>query len=130
MSFESTTLGILTGSASVTALVPAASIYFGTGPQDAAKPFIVCSRISTQPTKTHDVGSSGSGYIDNVLLQIGVYGGTYLDARTAADTIRAALEASRTTKYILTDQINAFDDFPNAHSQILTFSAWHQSVTP
>lgn len=130
MSFESTTLSLLVSDATVTSFVPAANIYFGTLPQDSGKPFILLSRINTQPTLTHDVGQSGSVYIDHVSLMASVYGSQYLNARQASDAVRACLEASSDTKYVLTDQVNAYDDFVSSFSQILTFSAWHRSTTP
>lgn len=128
MSFESTTLGILTGSASVTALVPAASIYFGTLPQNITSPAILCQVTSTESGPTTDCGASGTARLDNHEMQVTVYHRTYSQTNAVALSVRNALEADRTNRYFLKDQFGSFDDFPDLHGQILLFSSWYQST--
>jgi hypothetical protein len=130
MSFEATTLGILRTSSGVTTLVPAAKIFFGKIPQGTAFPFIGCFRVSTTPTLSTDNGDAGAARLDNINLQVTVYCETEPRAHSAADAIRAALEAAAPTKYIMTDQQTTFDDPTELQGQILSFSCWFAGNSP
>ena len=130
MSFESTILGILRNSTAVTALVPAAKVYFGKVPQGTGFPFLGCFRVSTTPTLSTDNGASGASRLDNITLQVTVYCETEARALDAADAIRGALEFASPTKCIMTDQQTTFDDPTELQGQILTFSCWYQGVSP
>lgn len=129
MSFESTTLGKLTASAGVTALVDADSIYSSTAPQDPDSPFIVFTRISTLPSHSTDNGQTGANRCDNIRLQVTCYQREADDAIALAEAIRKALEGSSGTIYILTDQRADYDDLPDLHGQIMEFSCWHPSTS-
>jgi hypothetical protein len=130
MSFESTTLAILRTNAALVALVPAAKIYFGKIPQGTAFPFIGCFRVSTTPTLSTDNGNSNAARLDNINLQVTVYCETEPRAHSAADAIRAALEAAAPTKYIMSDQQTTFDDPTELQGQILSFSCWFTGNSP
>jgi hypothetical protein len=126
MSFESDTIDRLRTDTDLTALLPAASITFGTAPQNPSSPFVVCFRINTAPTLSTDNGASGASRLDNVQLQVTCYGRGYADALAIAEQVRLRLEATATTKYILRDQRGDYDDLPDLHGQIMVFSCWYQ----
>jgi len=130
MSFEANTLSVLRTNAALVALVPAVKIYFGKIPQGTAFPFIGCFRISTTPTLSTDNGNAGASRLDNINLQVTVYCETEPRAHSAADAIRAALEAAAPTKYIMTDQQMTFDDPTELQGQILSFSCWFAGTSP
>ena len=130
MSFESTILGVLRGSSTVTALVPSAKIYFGKVPQGVAFPFVGCFRVSTSPSHTSDNGQSGKARLDNIKMQVTVYCETEARALAAADAIRGALEAEFNLSAIMTDQSTTFDDPTELQGQILQFSCWFAGSSP
>ena len=125
MSIEATTLAALTGSATITALCPATSIYFGTAPQDPNNPFIFATTISTSPVNTFDQGATGATRLDNTTLQITAYQRTLAQANALANAIRTVLEAQRPVRYHMVNRMTDYDDFPDLHGTILTFSVWH-----
>jgi len=129
MSFESQTLGVLTGATEITDLVPAADIYFGTAPFNADAPFIYCQKTFTDSGPTTDNGNAGTHRLDNIEMQVTVYQTTYAVTNALAQAVRTTLEGERTIRYILKDQFSSFDDLPDLHGQILLFSAWYQSQT-
>lgn len=128
MSFESTTLGLLTGSAAVTALVSSSDIYFGTLPQNITSPAILCQITSVDSGPTTDAGGTGKSRLDNIEMQVTIYHRTYAQTNAVALAVRNALEADRGTRYFLKDQFGSFDDFPDLHGQILLFSSWYQTT--
>lgn len=128
MSFESTTLGFLTGDATLTALVPAADIYFGTLPQEVNSPAILCQVTSTDSGPTLDQGAAGSSRLDNIEMQVTAYHRTYAQTNAVALAVRNVLEAQRDSRYFLKDQFGSYDDFPDLHGQILLFSSWYNST--
>ena len=132
MSFESATLGFLTGHAGLTALVPAEKIYAVTAPQELDVPFVVFMPISMDPTLSTDNGQSGAARLDNYRLQVSVYCATFADSVAAAEQVRRALESQTSataTKYICTDDRAAQDDFSHTFGKILQFSCWHPSTS-
>jgi hypothetical protein len=130
MSFESSTLDIMVAATAVTDLCPAASIYFGTAPQDPTKPFILFTRLYTDTNPTLDNGNSLAARLDNITIQVNCYQRTYLAANNLAEAVRGALEADRTIRYIMKDQRGDYDDAPVLHAQILQFSCWYQASAP
>lgn len=130
MSFESITLGILTGSAPVTAICPATKIYFGTTPRDVSPPFVLCSRISTIPTLSTDNGAAGSSRLDHITLQATCFARTQEQAINLADAVRTALEGASAMEYFLSDIRSDYEDFPDAHGQFATFSCWYPTQLP
>jgi hypothetical protein len=130
MSFESVILSALRSSTAITALVPAAKIYFGKVPQGVAFPFMGCFRISTNPTLSTDNGASGAARLDNIKLQVTVYCETEPRAHAAADAIRGAIESLSPTKCFMTDQQTTFDDPTELQGQILQFSCWYPGSSP
>lgn len=130
MSFESLILTTLRASAAVIAEVPAAKIYFAKVPQGTAAPFIGCFRIGTLPSHTSDNGLPGRARLDNISLQVTVYGLTEAKSLVAADAIRGEIEAVASLSAIMTDQIGTFDDPTELQGQILTFSCWYPGASP
>lgn len=127
MSFQSTTLGILTAYTGLTDLVPAASIWFETAPQNEQIPYIVCSVISSTPMMTTDCGATSAARLDNFRLQVDIYCDGDTASINAAEQVRKALEASRTTRYFQTNQFAGFTDTVDRFGQTLEFSCWYQS---
>lgn len=130
MSFESTTLGVLTGNSAVTALVPSDSIFFGTAPENQPGPLVVCYKISTTPTLSTDNGQAGSSELDNIRLQVSFWARTGQEAVALEKAIRRALEAARPTIYILQDARGAYDDTTDLHGKIQEYSCWHPDQIP
>lgn len=125
MSFESTVLAVLRGNSGVTALVPAAKIYFGHVHQNTTAPFIGCFRISTTPSNTADTVRGGAARLDNIQLQVTVYCATEAATHAAANAIRTAMENATQMDAWMVDRQGAFDDPTDLQGQILTFSCWH-----
>ena len=131
MSFESTTLGLLTGNAALTALVPSTSINFGISPQSLQFPVVLCFPVSMEAQLTTDNGQTGVGRLDNIRLQVSCYARTYSAARSIADAVRVALEGqlqANVTKYLCVDYRSAQEDIPDCFGIVLQFSCWHPST--
>lgn len=125
MSYRSSILGALTGSAPVTTLCPAEKIYFGTAPRNVIPPFILCSKVSSQPANTCDQGQAKQSRLDNIQLQVTSYARTESESYLLDAAIRKALEAITAPRCMLKDSREAYDDFPDLFGQISTFSTWH-----
>lgn len=128
MSFESITLGVLTGSTAINDLCPKSKVFFGTMPRDTQPPFVLCTRVSTTPTLSTDNGAAGSSRLDHISLQVTCYTRKLEDSGSLCEAVRGALEASQDMAYILTDQRSDYDDFPDLYGQFLTFSCWYPST--
>ena len=79
--------GILSATSGVTSLV-STRIYPDMAPQNAAFPYIVFQKLSTQPTDTKE----GVSPLDKILVQIDCYSGSYDTSHTIAAAIRTALD--------------------------------------
>jgi hypothetical protein len=130
MSFESTTLSLLEGDSSITAIVPKEKITFGTASEDETGPLIACYRISTTPTLSTDNGQPGSSELDNIRLQISFWARDYAEANTLAKLIRRRLEAARPTIFILQDQRSSYDDPTDLFGMLQDYSCWHPDTVP
>jgi len=124
MSFESTTISALAAASTVTGVV-GTRIYFGTAPQDETAPYIVCRRISTDPTLSTDNGAVGSYRLDNIRLEVGCYGKTLKSCNDLAASVRKVLEANRPTIYIMQDLTHDYSDLPDLYQVVTDFSCWY-----
>lgn len=128
MSFESEVRALLAAEATVTALVPAASITSVTAKQNAALPLVVLNRIYTRPSNSLDTGAAGVGRLDNIALDVTCLAKDLSSALAIAEAIRAKLEAARTpTRFLFQDQENDYVDFLEAYEIVLLFSCWRAS---
>jgi len=127
MSFESTTLGVLTAHAGLTALIAAADMHLGLSPQNAAVPYLNFFVVSTVPGTTTDNGQSGKARLDNYRIQVDVYCATAAESIAAAEQVRLALEANTGTQYFFEGMNDDFSDAPNSYGRQIDFSCWYQS---
>lgn len=125
MSFESTVIAAAEGSAALVALVPAARITFNEAHQGAEAPFIVFSRMSTEPANTTDEGVAGvRAQLDNINLQAAIYGTTMAQALQIAAIVRRLIVANATLAAYCTGQDESFEEDVRLRGQLLTFSCW------
>jgi hypothetical protein len=129
MSFENTTITALSASSAITGVV-GGRIYFGTAPQDVMSPFIVCRRVSTDPTLSTDNGASGSYRLDNIRLEVGCYGRTLKICNDLIKDVRKVLEVNRPTIYIMQDVTHDYSDLPDLYQVIAEFSSWYPEQVP
>lgn len=126
MSFESTVTTIAKAATSVTAIVPAASIWFNELPQGVTAPFIVFNRISTDPQNTLDEGAPGTrAQIDNIQIQAACYGRGAAESLAIAAALRFALTNNATIRAMMTGQEESGEEDTRLRGQILTFSCWY-----
>jgi hypothetical protein len=129
MSFENTTITALSASSAITGVV-GSRIYFGTAPQDVTSPFIVCRRVSTDPTLSTDNGAPGSYRLDNIRLEVGCYGRTLKICNDLIKDVRKVLEVNRPTIYIMQDVTHDYSDLPDLYQVIAEFSSWYPEQVP
>ena len=126
MSFESTAIGILHANAALIALVPVARIKFSEAPQGVENPFVVCSRVATDPQNTLDEGTAGTrAQLDNITLQVSCYAPKLVDALAIAAAVRKALTNEATLRALCIGEDPAPRDGTNLHGQVLEFSCWY-----
>jgi hypothetical protein len=126
MSFESTVVALAKGAASITDLVPVASIWMGEVPQGTAAPFIVFARLSTDPQNTTDEGASGTrAQLDNIQLQAACYGRTMTESLAIAAAVRRVLTNENSLRALCVGQDTSGEDDVNLRGQLLTFSCWY-----
>lgn len=128
MSFRSDIIGYLKADTAITAICPAASIYFGNIPRNISPPFILCQVITTNPANTFDQGRAKTTRLDNFLLQVTSYARTEDQSVTLANLIRKNLESQAAPRSMLQDQREDYDDFPDLFGQFSTYSSWYSST--
>jgi hypothetical protein len=90
-------LALLTGSAAVTALVPALRINWGAHPQGTGSPYIVLTLVSDIEGLTYQ----GPDRLEQGRVQVDVYAPDYPAARIAGRAVKAALHGYRGGQFLL-----------------------------
>lgn len=96
---------LLTSSAAITALVPAARINFGTNRQGAGYPAIVLNTISD----IEGIHMNGPDRFYEGRVQVDVYGGTYKAVKDISKAVRTLLHGYRSTNFRLIMSVSARD---------------------
>lgn len=126
MSLESAAIALARGAASVTALVPAASIHIAEAPQGLDAPFIFFVRVSTAPQNTLDEGTAGTrAQMDNIQLQAACYGRTGAESLAIAAALRRVFTNEAALSAWCVGQEESGEEEPQLRGQILTFSCWY-----
>lgn len=109
MSIESTTYGILSAAAAVTALTTTARIKPPGDWQDLARPYIIYKPVTFDPTYCHNAETAA--LIDHYPnFQINVVADTYASARAVSDAVKSAIRSTTNgnhsgTQYFLRNEI-------------------------
>jgi hypothetical protein len=122
---------LLTGSATITALVPVSRINFGTHPQGAGYPAIVLNVVSGAEGLT----MNGTNNLTEGRVQVDCYGATYASPKQISDAIKALLHGYRAAGFRLIQHITTRDSREGGSNEAdrpyrvsLDFSfAWRQT---
>ena len=92
-------------------------------PEQAARPFIVYSRVAATEQATLDA-NGGTGNLFNTRLQVDAYADTYTEVQALADAIVARIKAWNVTCTVNV-QVDLFEEDTRLYRVMTDLSTWH-----
>lgn len=127
MSFESDLYTVLAGYSGLTSLVPADRIQQGFAADGISPPYVMCTRIFSEPQ------SSLEGYtsaLEKIRLQVDCYAESFDSVIAIARQVRNAIDATdgvNNIRGVCINEMDFFEDDPRLFRRMLEFSVFHRS---